>query len=1208
MTPEPWWPTFCRPRMKRLVLPTLLLVVSGTATTETPPAIVRQPPHELLFRVPSAPDQDPRPIALQCEAKGDPKPRKRWTKNNKKFNYSANAGRMSGHPEYGPLVFFTPVDEDEGLYQCQASNHYGTSVSNAVFLRKAHLNSFPDQETKNVSVKEGEPFSLYCDPPTGYPRPHVTWLLLHQNGAIRAINSSRITADPDGGLHFTRAEMGDALEDAVYSCSATSTFLNQYNLGNKVRLHVEPVRPNEKLIIAPVKQYLSPKKVVALRGSKVQLQCIYGGTPLNVTSWSKDGVELAFPRFMYSDGNKTLIINSVQFEDEGTYECRVGNGSGPDLKHTMYVKVEAAPYWLSVPNNTHAAVEEGVVFKCDAVGIPKPNLEWFVNGVPIATAKSNRRHTVLGGVLTIEKLEHSDMAVYQCNASNVHGYAFWNFYLKVHAASPTIAEAPENVTMAVMGSRVTLRCRALGAPRPRVIWTKDGRDLGGGRHEELDSGDLHISDLQFTDEGEYACLACAKYSMASAFTTLRVQRRTRITSPPEDLQVSLGKTAMFRCGGETDPQRNLSIEWLVNGELLDLDINPRLVVQTDNTLVVTRTFAHDAGIYTCVARTQLDNDTADATLIVKDVPSPPHLLQVQCDNHVALLEWIPTGESQASILSYRIQHNAGFQLEDWKDTFVNIPATDTQFQVPMSPWGSYRFRVLARNDAGFSKPSETSVMCVTPEDIPYKNPDHVMGRGERSDNLVISWTPMPPAEHNAPGFFYRVLWKRDDLPKAPWKYRHIEDWKQDRLVLIDQPTYKPFRIKVEARNRKGKANSSAAKVVGYSGEDVPLTAPDDFMLVQVVDTRSAEFSWSPVDPETVRGHFRGYKIETWTSEDGEGMRRELVVPTDATTAMVSLFRPYARNLVRLRVFNDKYDGPSSDVVEYLTAEGTPGPVDSLEAIPLGSTALYLAWKEPAEPNGVLTGYFIQYSELRGTQFGPAMERAVPVGGRRIFRAKLVGLKPRTTYNIAIHASTKKGLGEPYTLNTSTGYLSERLPDVPDFSWVHQPDGDKEAIQVTWLPATEGYPGTNFYVQYRRKGDETWETTMLEEYEDNTVVHGLEKAVYEFRVIAVDGKHEQPSKVLEVDTGGLAFLPDPATPKSKSPEQDHPLEASTSEGQPLIGAVERTRVDMLTFLQGAMEENQRFSSALLAALDRQSRALEELKTAVQNGLEELQRSL
>ncbi|KAH9364500.1 hypothetical protein HPB48_018690 [Haemaphysalis longicornis] len=76
------------------------------------------------------------------------------------------------------------------------------------------------------------------------------------------------------------------------------------------------------------------------------------------------------------------------------------------------------------------------------------------------------------------------------------------------------------------------------------------------------------------------------------------------------------------------------------------------------------------------------------------------------------------------------------------------------------------------------------------------------------------------------------------------------------------------------------------------------------------------------------------------------------------------------------------------------------------------------------------------------------------------------------------------------------------------------------LQVTWLPATEGYPGTNFYVQYRRKGDETWETTMLEEYEDNTVVHGLEKAVYEFRVIAVDGKHEQPSKVLEVDTGGL----------------------------------------------------------------------------------------
>ncbi|KAH9364497.1 hypothetical protein HPB48_018687 [Haemaphysalis longicornis] len=294
----------------------------------------------------------------------------------------------------------------------------------------------------------------------------------------------------------------------------------------------------EELRVAAVSKYLSPEMSVALRGSRVELHCIYGGTPLPVTSWSKGGVEPASSRFTFGNNGKTLIITSVQFEDEGSYECRVDNGVEDGSSHTMNLKVEAAPYWLSGPNNTDAAEEERVVFNCDAMGLPKPNLEWFVNGIPISSAKPNPRRTVLGSVLTIDSLDKSDTAVYQCNASNPHGYAFRSFYINVRAYPPTIAEPPENVTGAVLGSRVTLRCHVFGAPRPRVVWVKDGRDLSGGRHVVLDSGDLQISDVHFQDEGEYLCHASNKFGMASASTSVRVQQRTRITSPPEDLEVN----------------------------------------------------------------------------------------------------------------------------------------------------------------------------------------------------------------------------------------------------------------------------------------------------------------------------------------------------------------------------------------------------------------------------------------------------------------------------------------------------------------------------------------------------------------------------------------------------------------------------------------------------------------------------------------------
>ena len=69
-----------------------------------------------------------------------------------------------------------------------------------------------------------------------------------------------------------------------------------------------------------------------------------------------------------------------------------------------------------------------------------------------------------------------------------------------------------------------------------------------------------------------------------------------------------------------------------------------------------------------------------------------------------------------------------------------VPATDTSFKVSMSPWSNYTFRVIARNKVGESLPSGHSKTCLTPEDVPFKNPDNVEGRGTTPTNLVISWT------------------------------------------------------------------------------------------------------------------------------------------------------------------------------------------------------------------------------------------------------------------------------------------------------------------------------------------------------------------------------------------------------------------------------------------------------------------------------------
>jgi neuronal cell adhesion molecule len=167
-----------------------------------------------------------------------------------------------------------------GQYQCFANNEWGTATSNSVFVRKAELSSFKnDDEPESLDANEGEPFKLSCQPPDGWPKPSVHWLIQSEDGGIKSINSSRITIDPEGTLWFSNVTRDDASRDSMYACSATSFFRNEYKIGNRVILDViatgTSAAQNKH---EPVQQYVTRKNQVAFLGRKVELYCIFGGT------------------------------------------------------------------------------------------------------------------------------------------------------------------------------------------------------------------------------------------------------------------------------------------------------------------------------------------------------------------------------------------------------------------------------------------------------------------------------------------------------------------------------------------------------------------------------------------------------------------------------------------------------------------------------------------------------------------------------------------------------------------------------------------------------------------------------------------------------------------------------------------------------------------------------------------------------------------
>lgn len=75
--------------------------------------------------------------------------------------------------------------------------------------------------------------------------------------------------------------------------------------------------------------------------------------------------------------------------------------------------------------------------------------------------------------------------------------------------------------------------------------------------------------------------------------------------------------AIFRCGATADSSLYLFIDWLAKDKLIHFDTDSRFVKNNDNSMTITNTIELDSGIYTCVARTVLDNVTSSAMLIVQ---------------------------------------------------------------------------------------------------------------------------------------------------------------------------------------------------------------------------------------------------------------------------------------------------------------------------------------------------------------------------------------------------------------------------------------------------------------------------------------------------------------------------------------------------------------------------------------------------------------
>ncbi|XP_054641463.1 neurofascin homolog (chicken) a isoform X15 [Dunckerocampus dactyliophorus] len=991
------------------------------ADLKQPPTITKESVKDYIV--------DPRDnIIIECEAKGNPVPMFSWRRNGKFFNIGKDPRvtmrKRSGTLEIGFRNGGRPEDY-EGEYQCFASNEHGVALSNKILLRVSKAPLWPKEVLEPVVVTEGTALVLPCNPPPGLPPPFTFWM----NSMMSPIpQDKRVSKGLNGDLYFSNVVAHDANDD--YSCNARFPFTHTIQQKNPFTLKILTSRKVSESTPTFLSPLGSESSKMVLRDEQLLLECIAAGLPTPTIKWFKKGGDLPGRKVKFENYNKTLKVINVSEEDAGEYVCMANNHLG-SIRHSIFVQVKAAPYWLDKPTNLVLAPEENGRLVCRANGNPKPSIQWLINGQPIDSSLPNPSRQMMGDTIIFRSVQMGSSGVYQCNASNQHGYLLANAFVSVLDMPPRMLGPKNQLIKVIENNRTFLDCPFFGSPLPVLRWFKNGQGSGldGGLYRVYVNGTLEIKRARAEDEGTYTCLANNILGMAENQVRLEVKEPTRIIGPPEHQSAIRGSTVRFECKVKSDASLPIAVVWTKDDKPL---YQGWRLKKDDESLTISNINEGDEGTYTCAVKSEIDQDSASARLTVLGHPDPPMDLDLSDPAARSVrLTWIPGNDHRSPVTEFLVQFEENhWEPGRWQD-LATYPGDLNSVILQLAPFVNYQFRVIAVNTVGQSEPSYPSPRYKTSSAAPDVIPRGLRGWGSEKNNMEIIWEPLLDLEKNGPNLKYIVWWRQKDSD-AEWNNVTTLGTK---VVVHNTKTYVPYEIKIQATNDIGPGPESNV-VIGYSGEDKPTNAPTE-LRISKVDSTKGHIHWKPVDLVSVQGEFKEYRL--YYSRESSHVPGLLVRKENKTkgfyttmaepSAILSGLVPFSRYKMFMVVANTRYEGPSSNTVEFSTKEGVPDAPRFFRINRRGFDTIHLQWDKPLEPNGVLIGYRLKYHTVNGSREGrPQIETFHPNVTEYTMR-----LPDRSTrYNFYLSALTQVGAGEVFA-EESPFFANEAYIDQVDIA-------------------------------------------------------------------------------------------------------------------------------------------------------------------------------
>uniref|UniRef100_A0A3Q4H5F9 Neurofascin n=1 Tax=Neolamprologus brichardi TaxID=32507 RepID=A0A3Q4H5F9_NEOBR len=678
-------------------------------------------------------------MVIECEAKGNPHPIFSWRRNGKYFNVARDS-QVSMRRRSGTLDIYARNNPEkyEAEYQCIASNQYGSAYSHKIILQLYRPPVWPREIVEPVVVSAGLPLVLSCDPPPGPLKPETYWMSSSFPTMQPVRQDRRVSMGVNGDLYFSNVLFNDSVAD--YCCNARFPYKNviQQKMPVVVKVHTSECLTGifwlffskAHAVVEAAPTWLSPtgssSSILVLQGEELLLECIAAGMPTPHITWAKDGEDLQVTsRMKVKNFNKMIQIPKASFEDAGEYTCTAKNRLGY-AEHTITVRVkgEKMDGWcvalmgLLVPQSAGSLTENRL--KVSATPLP------------------NRQ--VSGEALIFRSVTTENTAVYQCNASNQYGYLLANAFINVLHATPRILGARNEFIKVTEGSRTFLDCQYFGSPVPELRWSKYGQgNLEGNRFKTHSNGTLEIKHIKIEDQGTYVCVVSNIAGRDEDQVRVEVKEPILIVTRPQSMKVMRASDVRLECGVTADVTTPITTTWLKNKKHLTLGWR---ISMDESNLVITNVNTGDEGNYTCVIKSELEQKSASAHLMVMDRPNPPTNLELSDPyERTVRLSWVPGDSNHSPITEFLVQYDDDDWLPGKWRNLSTYPGNLNSVILHLIPFTYYEFRVIAINEIGASRPSRPSKRFQTSgaRGSPDIIPKNLKGVGTWRNNMEISW-------------------------------------------------------------------------------------------------------------------------------------------------------------------------------------------------------------------------------------------------------------------------------------------------------------------------------------------------------------------------------------------------------------------------------------------------------------------------------------